>query len=168
MVLQVSIESFTEELKQHLQTNEVYLDSGPEGTVVTASQESCGFVLYASTDAAPEQVHTMLKENGLSVHQGRWHDVAIPEDQLHIPPYSIAAVAYHSAEEKPGLWVNVYSTEPAPIEVLHHLYEEFLATGEMSKIEFEDFIRITKPNVVLLSPQQIESFLRRQKSSDNA
>lgn len=76
------------------------------------------------------------------------------------PEAFIGAVAYQSEADEPGLWVDAYPTMPTQAQVLRGLYEDFQSTGEVNdQVSFEEFVRLAKPTVVVVSPNEVRSFV---------
>ena len=63
----------------------------------------------------------------------------------------------------PGVWVDAYSEQPSAAMALKGLYDEFRSTGEVGEISFEEFVRLALPNVVIVSPLEIEKFIESKE-----
>jgi hypothetical protein len=48
------------------------------------------------------------------------------------------------------------------MQVLKSLFDEFRDTGELDEISFEEFVRQANPNVVIVSPSELQSFLTQK------
>jgi hypothetical protein len=163
MTLQVSFEDFVETAKRLLQVEEAYVAVRDAGTLVTSANPDKSMILAALTPLHLEEATSALKEKKVKVFNGTWLN---PEEVL--APYLaadqtfIAAVAYRSSGDKAGVWVDAYPSLPTQVSVLKAMYEEFKSTGEMNGATFEEFVQLANPNVVIISPANIESFLRQK------
>src|SRR5450755_3879066 len=106
MTLSVSLEEFPAAAARVLKQKEAYVSSRGSGSIATAAGD--GKLVVAVSKLAPELVMDQLKTGGMSVHPGTWrlggeHDVE-DADNLYV-----AAVAYSTNEEKPGLWMDAFS-----------------------------------------------------------
>ena len=103
---------------------------------------------------------------GMEVAHGGWsHNVAGISDSLGELPY-IAAIAYKSSDEMPGLWVDAFSETPTVAVAIKALYDEFRDTGEIGDISLEEFVRVANPNVTIVGPNELERFLAAKSPCD--
>ena len=151
MVLTVPFEGFVEALRAHSGAKVAYVASLGGRTGVTALDQATGILVRSSTSLGVQEARQTLEGSGVTVREGAWGRSA----------QWVAAVAYKSAEETPGLWVDTYETKPTTGQVLAELYEEFRETGEVGDVSLEEFIRLADPNVVLLSPEEQAEFAQR-------
>lgn len=156
MVLTVPFEGFADALKAHSNAKVAYLSTAGSRTVVTALDPQSGVLVRASAATTLAEARTALEGAGIQVKEGAWGESAELPQALWV-----AAVAYKSGEDSPGLWVDTYETKPTTGQVLAELYEEFRETGEVGETSLEEFIRLADPNVVLVSPEQQAEFARR-------
>lgn len=166
MTLHVDLESFAAETKRHTGGQLAYISRMENKTHVTAASPATKIVVSASTKLSLEETKLMLKEQGLEVVQGVWDEAgSASADSLGQLPY-IAAIAYKSGEEMPGIWVDAYSEPPSPATALKGIYDEFRETGEVGDISFEEFVRLANPNIAILQPTDIERFLGQKSDCD--
>ena len=52
---------------------------------------------------------------------------------------------------------------PTQLTVLKTMYDEFRHTGDIEEVPFEEFVQFTNPNVVILSPAELESFAKQKE-----
>ncbi len=163
MTLHVPFEQFPHAVQRLLGTKDVYLAPHGYGTLVTAADGSNGILVMCATDHSPATAKTKLHKEGLEVFEGAWRltDEPPSEPQGSCEAF-IAAVAYKSGESTPGVWVDAYSTLPTQVQVLRAMYDEFRETGELPEVSFEEFVRLSEPNVVILSPNDLQSFLDKK------
>ncbi len=155
MTLTVPFEEFAPTVQRVLGQKEAYVTAHGRGTLATASKN--GDVVVASSKSAPAVVSEQLTEAGLTVHEGSWHT----EHQAHgheSEECYVAAVAYSSSDDKPGLWMDAYPDPPTGVQVLRAMYDELLSTGELQETSFEEFLRLANANVIILAPADIRSF----------
>jgi hypothetical protein len=161
MVLTVPFEGFAEALRAHSSVKVAYATTQGGRTVVTALDPSTGAVVRCQTPLAPPEAKAALGQAGIEVREGSWGDGSDIPQALWV-----AAVAYKSDEDTPGLWVDTYESKPTTGQVLAELYEEFRETGEVGDVSLEEFIRLADPNVVVLSPEEQAEFSRRSHGCD--
>jgi hypothetical protein len=164
MTLQVSFEQFPGTVKRLLNQEEAYVSAHDAGALVTSGKPDKGIVVASLTPYTPEVASASLKDLGLAVYEGTW---LTPEEILSgAPPTQqafIASVAYRAAGDKPGLWMDAYPTLPTQLTVLKAMYDEFRATGEVDEVPFEEFVQLANATVVIVSPAEVESFLKQKE-----
>lgn len=164
MTLQVSFDQFAETVKRLLNQQDAYVSVHMSGTLVTAATPEKALVIATLVSQKPETVTEELKERGMAVFTGTW---LTPEEVLApsagLTQTFIAAVAYKSSGDKAGVWVDAYPALPTQVTVLRAMYEEFRATGEVDEVGFEEFVQLANPNVVIVSPPELEAFLRQKE-----
>lgn len=156
MVLTVPFEGFADALKSHPGAKVAYVTTHGSRTVVTAADPQTGAILRCHALRQPGEVKSILEKAGVTVQEGMWGDRSEDPGALWV-----AAVAYKSDSDTPGLWVDTYESKPTTGQVLAELYEEFRETGEVGEVTMEEFIRLADPNVVILSPEEQAEFARR-------
>ena len=106
------------------------------------------------------EVKSRLEKDGFKVHEGSWTlDGEPPANVRDLAAVHFAAVSYLSAADQPGVWIDAFPSQPSQVQVMKTLYEEFRSTGEMPEVSFEEFVRIAKPNVVIVTPSEIGNYL---------
>lgn len=158
MVLRVDFDRFAEEVKTRLLGEPVYVSSVHGGTLATAGNAQ--MVILAKSRAQEEEVTKKLEASKLKVFRGLW-GVVLDDLEIEFEPIFVSAVAYRSEAAVPGIWLDAHHTEPQQPEILRRMYEEFLANGEIRDVSFEDFVIAMNPNVVVLSPAQLQRFADR-------
>lgn len=161
MVLNVPFEGFAEAMRAHTGAQAAFLSTLGIQTVVTAADPAKGVILRSSARMPLAAARAALESAGVKVHEGSWGEVADGG-----APLWVAAVAYRSSEDTPGLWVDTFETKPTTGQVLSELYEEFRETGEVGDVSMEEFIRLADPNVVVLSPEEQAEFARRTRGCE--
>lgn len=99
----------------------------------------------------------------MTIHRGSWSQgTDLPDREISISEAYVAAIAYQSSEHKPGIWVDAFPSLPTQVQALRALFDEFRATGEIAEVSFEEFVRLANPNVVIVGPAEIHSFLTQK------
>lgn len=165
MTLQVSFDQFPETVKRLLALEEAYLAPHTSGrTLVTSAKPDKSIVVASLTSMAGDLASEELTKAGMKVFHGTW---LMPEDIMtsDLAPTQtyIAAVSYKSSGERAGVWVDAYPALPTQVSVLRTMYDEFRQTGEMDDVTFEEFMQLGNPNVVIVSPAEVEAFLRQKE-----
>lgn len=164
MTLQVSFDRFAETVKRLLNLQEAYVVRHNPGTLVTAAKPEKSIVVASVAPTPVEVTTSQLKESGIEVFEGTWltAEEIMAQGEPEAKPY-IAAVSYRSSGDKAGVWVDAFPTMPTQVAVLRSMFEEFRATGELDEIPFEEFSTLANANVVIVSPAEIESYLRQKE-----
>jgi hypothetical protein len=157
MILQVPFPEFAITVHRLLKSKEAYVSARGSTTLATAATAGTTVVSLATTSMG--EARAVLESAGLEVYEGSWHTGAALDLEMNLSTPYVAAVSYVSQERTPGLWVDAYATLPTHIQVLRAMYDEFHETGQMGDVGFEEFTRLAKPNVVILSPEQLHGFV---------
>ncbi len=154
MVLRVAAEDFPEAVRRYAQTDEVFVSESGGTVNISAVDPETGVIVSAFSELKLSAVQEMLGAAGMKVKEGEWSRQ--PESAL--TEYYVAAVSYKSKDPSPGLWISAYPRQPTVMDVLRSVYDEFVETGEASKASFEQFLSSAKPNVLILSPDELRAF----------
>lgn len=157
MVLRVEPDIFIQELQDRLPGCRVYVQHFAGGVRLSAHSPETNLLLIADSSDTLEHVLQKLDDAEISHSAGMWQEVQDSTDEGAWP--YIGAVSYRSAEEKPGIWVDGYPEAPIPAEVLKRLFDELRASGELSDVSFEEFLRLTHANVVIVSPRELQKYV---------
>jgi hypothetical protein len=155
MNLRVPYSDFVRELRQRLPLAEVYLERSGMAVILTAGDVAAGFTLLSLAPVPLSEVQEMLTSEGLSFRPGRWF---VPDGATQILPH-VVAISYRSGEDKPGLWVEAYPYKPTPGHALGRLFDELTSDGYLENSSLDDFIRLAEPNVVILDPEELSTFM---------
>lgn len=164
MVLTLDFSDIVEAVRRHLPEAEAFLAPYRTGTLVTAGSPDRGVLLRSITGLRPEEARSMLEAEGLAVRNGTWSLDGVDGDEGEVgtAPFHVAAVAYQSGDGKPGLWMDASETPLTLAQVLRAMYDEFVGNGEVADVSLEAFIEAANPNVVILTPEDIERFARQK------
>lgn len=157
MILTVPYSEFLETAKR-FDIGEVFVEPAEKGVVLTGLLPNRDHVLRAWTEEDRTAVERELTPLGFLVLTGEWTRDAVSPDHT-LDRCWVAAVAYVSDKKMPGIWVDAFDAEPTPAQVLKAVYDEFLATGELNEVSMEEFVRLAEPNVVIVTPSSLKSFL---------
>jgi len=159
MTLHVDFDQLITEAKRHIKDPTFYVSRAEGKTRVSAADLQGGLIVSATPNLSVDAAIRELESHGFNAGRGRWSDgVDSASDNSSELPF-IAAVAYKSRDDMPGLWVDASLDHPTHASVLKAFYEEFQASGEIGSTTLEEFIRATTPNVVILAPSEIEKYL---------
>lgn len=165
MILHVEFDQFAPTVERLLHAKEAYIRHHGGTTVVSAAQPDKHAVVASSVRETVEHVRSRLEKEGFEVHEGEWTDAGeSPADRLGDRQCYIAAVSYVSREKMPGLWLDAYPAEPVTGSVLRAFYDELEGNGEIAEVSFEEFIRLANPNVVIIGPSEIQSYLNDKEN----
>ncbi len=160
MTLQVPFEDFARAVQQVAAVKEAFLTSHPSGCLITAANPATSAHVVSVSDLTLDAARASLEQAGLKVFEGIWSvdgDVELEQDPL--THAFVAAVSYASSQHVPGVWVDAYQELPNHVQVLRVMYDEFRETGELPDVSFEEFVRVSNPNVVLVSATQLRGYL---------
>jgi len=161
MVLTVAFDEFPEAARRAASTKEVYISPHGKGTFLTAADSRHDIIVAASTQLGPIGVKAQLEAAGLTVFEGAWSAYTASRNGAARFEAYVAAVAYSSRELSPGLWVDAFATTPQI--VLRAMYDEFRENDEIGDVSYEDFIKYAHPNVVILGPGEIDTYLQQKE-----
>jgi hypothetical protein len=160
MTLRVPFDGFVEAVRRNLATHDAYVHSDNARTIVSAGQGDKLMVVISSTQLPVEEVKTKLHGGGLHVFDGLW---SIGDDLELLEMPFLGAVSYRANKERTGIWLEAYPEEPSETRVLQDLFEEFKESGEIGDINFDQFEAASQASVIVLSPDQIETFLTAKR-----
>ena len=163
MVLTVPFDQFPAAAKV-AHGKDVFLSSQGSRVLVTLADISKNLIVVSTSDLPLEEAEAKLGAAGFNVSEGRWSDPSLAiEASVPASDAYVAAVAYQSRDSMPGLWMDAYPTQPTPQIVLRALYDEFKSNDEIGNASYEEFLKLAKPNVVILPPGEIATFLRQKE-----
>ncbi len=143
----------------------VYLARDSNLVLASAYDPEDRVIITTKTAEDWDSVRVQLGDRGHQVRIGIWSPQA---EALTLEDLHIAAIAYESAERRPGLWVDAFSYRPTPGDAVSRLLEEFLEDGSIEAVDADLFMKIAKPNVVILGPEDIQAFLARNPAKEEA
>jgi hypothetical protein len=159
MTLQVPFEAFAETAKRIADASEAFVIARAGTCIVTCASPAKGVHIVATCRKPLDEVKSALSEK-MRVFEGLWtEEVGFDIEDDPIVKAHVAAVAYQSSEHMPGIWVDVFPEQPTHIQALRAMFDEFTQTGEVTDVSFEEFIRQSNPNVVVVTPSQLRGFL---------
>lgn len=165
MILKVPHAAFVETCKR-MGITESYCEEQHGSTHVTALVPNSIHSVHSEFPMSLADTQGILSPTGIGAYEGHWQDSDSPQDswphKLHI-----AAVSYKSDKHPPGIWVDAYLSEPTPAQVLKSIYDEFRETGELLEVSMEEFVRLATPNVVIVSPSNIRTYLDSKSESES-
>ncbi len=153
--------------------------SGPAGYVLHVSyanpQEDLLIVaemLIGGRQEADDFAHK-LKQDGFKVFDGAWTmgsgtalgaAASAPAGPSSGPDsdFWIGAVAYKSAEDEPGVWVDVFVAQPTEEVVLKAMFDEFVRSGDLAESHYQDFLAEATPTVQVISARDVKSWLAKK------
>ncbi|HRJ27726.1 MAG TPA: hypothetical protein PLO61_09500 [Fimbriimonadaceae bacterium] len=162
MVLRIEIGSFADEVKARLNHHEAYVAPLGRRTLATAASPERDLMIAAQAPLSLAETSRLLESQGMKVTHGTWLLESFELDDTPPALGFVAAIAYRTQENKPGVWMDAFPQEPNPAEVLRALYDEFRETGELPEVSYEEFLRLAHPNVAVISPDEITRFLERK------
>ncbi|MEQ1821682.1 MAG: hypothetical protein ABL949_04165 [Fimbriimonadaceae bacterium] len=165
MVLKVAFDDFPASMVEYAVGSDAFLAELPAGCAVSAVNPQTGVIVSTVSDLDVVKARELLEASGLKVRVGAWtseaDDPIIGSGQTYV-----AAVAYRSRDFTPGLWMDAYPYEPSPSDVLREMYDEFLANGELKGGSFDEFTRLSFPNVVILKPEEISGYVAKKMGEE--
>jgi hypothetical protein len=138
---------------------DVFVSARGTGTMITVADVSKDLILSATSPEPPAAVQKQLKSEGFNVSFGIWTDGAVAAAGQPVQDAYLAAVSYRSASATPGLWLDAYPGKPTEQIVLRAMFDEFNANGEIETVTFEEFLTHANPNVVILSPDEVATYI---------
>lgn len=163
MTLTVPFDQFSKTIHRVLGIKEAYVASSGTGSIVSAATSEAGLIVVSRTDLNLDAAKSKLEHSGMTVFEGSWSlpSGAGSKDSPTFEPF-VVAVAYKSGESGPGVWLDAFPALPTQVQVLRSVYDEFRETGELPEVSFEEFVRLSDPNVVIASPNDLQSYLDKK------
>ncbi|GMV87554.1 MAG: hypothetical protein AMXMBFR81_04850 [Chthonomonas sp.] len=167
MVLHVPFPEFRRAVDRWVGAPVAYLEQVGPVVRATAANPLHRVLVCTDLSGGTEQAEARLREEGFEVHLGSWTEEGMGRlestDDGTVPRPFIAAVAFQSDEDRPGVWVDAYPYPPTEAQVLNAMHDEMTTNGEISEVAFETFVRLSKPTVAVLSPEEIANYARRRQ-----
>lgn len=160
MVLSVPLEGFVEACDQLQLPRSAWIARIGGRVRVTAVDSGLNVLVRCESARPLDSVRERLESAGFACRDGLWSSEAESE-AVPSTSYYVAAVAYVSEEERPGVWVDATVHRPSEGEVVARMYEEFRSAGEAPEMELDAFIKGVKASVVVLSPEEQDQFASR-------
>ena len=159
MTLRVPFEQFSETVRRVVGTDEAYVVPTDNGCICTAFDTAKRVRVLTKESGPAKAAKEKLEKAGMKIRPGYWAegDEDVPEPTPQVP--FVAAVSYDATNHHPGVWVDAYDVLPTPAQVLRAMFEEFSDTGELHDVSFEEFVRLAKPNVVIVTPSELISYV---------
>lgn len=159
MTLRVPFELFSETVRRVVGTDEAYLVPTESGCICTAFDIGKRVRVLTKQAGPSNAIKEKLEKAGMKIRPGYWAegDEDVPEPAPAVP--FIASVSYQATNHQPGVWVDAYESLPTVAQVLRAMYDEFTDTGELHDISFDEFVRLAHPNVVIVTPSELVSYV---------
>ena len=154
VTLRVPFDGFAEAIKRFGGGTVAYVEAQGTQTVLTASM--AGSCIVSVAHLSVDRTMEKLQQQGIQCAPGRW--IVDGSEEFGVAAPFVAAVAYKTDEDRPGLWVDAYEQAPNDMDVLRAMYEEFTATGQVGEMDFESFLNEVKATVVVVSPEQLAQY----------
>jgi len=155
MTLRVPFDGFADAVRQFGEGVVAYVEAEGAYCVVTAAHR--GDRLVSRAPLSVERAMAKLREAGLEPRVGRWVEDEEVGDHGATP--FVAAVAYRTDEDKPGVWVDAFAELPTEVDALRAMYDEFTATGQVAEIDFEKFVTDIRATVVVVTPTELAEYV---------
>ena len=164
MTLRVPFEQFSETVRRVVGGKEAFLFPTDSGCVCTAFDVAKRVRVLSKEPGPPNAAKEKLEKSGMVVRSGYWAegDEDVPEPTAPVP--YIASVSYQAGNHQSGIWVDAYESLPTVAQVLRALFDEFSETGELGEVSFEEFVRLARPNVVIVTPSELASYLSAKEA----
>lgn len=159
MTLRVPFDLFSETVRRVVGTDEAYLVATDAGSICTAFDTNKRVRVLTKQAGPANATKEKLEKAGMKIRPGYWAegDEDVPEPAPTMP--YVAGVSYHTNNSQPGVWVDAYDALPTVALVLRAMYDEFTDTGELQDVSFDEFVRLARPNVVIVSPAELISYV---------
>jgi hypothetical protein len=148
--LRIPLSSFVAACTRH-NIPHVYLHTEMGETELVGWSPTGGSILSSSATPRAE-IEQILTQGKIEFSEGR-----SAEAGAHHPMW-VAAVAYRSRDDAPGLWVDALPHEPRTGDVLERFHRELTEDGEMVGLTLAEFLNLARPTVVVLSPEEQSRF----------
>ncbi len=164
MTLTVPFAQFTDAVRRELAVKSVYIHAKGAWVVVTAANVNTGASVQSTTRLPADKIRETLKKDGFLVNDGSWATIVETElPETHSPLLTVVAIGYSSADNVPGVWVDAFPEEPAKVDALRAMFDEFRQSGELDDVPFEEFLRLSNPNVTIVSGAELAKYLASKR-----
>lgn len=157
MTLRVPIEEFAAAARDVIGTDRAYAQEGAGGTSLSAGSSGSSAILLCADPRPLSAIRPELEKEGIKVFRGQWSLDGAAE--IIAIPY-VTAVAYRTGGERPGVWLDAHSDSRPSGAVLQACYDDFVASGEIRDVTFEQFLEAAAPTVVEVAPESLVGFVR--------
>ncbi|MCA0359717.1 MAG: hypothetical protein LCH41_01550 [Armatimonadetes bacterium] len=163
MRLETDWDGFVAELRDRWPRGaRVYLERRGGFTLASAADTEANLVIVCREAVALETIQRNLLDKGHEVRRGRW------ADDNEAPGFGdiwIAGVAYVSDEKRPGLWMDAFPYSPSQSDILTSMLTEFNEDGTLDPMDNDEFAAFAQPNIVVLDPAEIQTFVSHHGKS---
>jgi len=139
----------------------VHLSYGIPGTSTIILAET----IIGDEDDFSDIMHK-LKSAGIESARGTWTDsigpAIAPGSDAPTGRFWVGAVAYKSDEDAPGIWMDAFTGEPSDDAVLRSMFDEFLKSGDLAGVNYDDFIHDSAPTVQVVASSEVQGWLRNK------
>jgi len=166
MTLYVPFDEFPAAARRFSDEKRIYVQAVEGGSLLTLAHPVSDRVLAANTPLSAEKVRAALEPEGFEVLQGCWGpDPSVAPGSVSLSEAFIGAVAYESSDNRPGVWIDAFPSQPTQVQVIQAMFNEFVRTGEAPEIPFEEFVRLAKPTTAVVTPVEIAHYLESKTQS---
>lgn len=164
MTLCVPFDQFVPTIRRLIGSDaHAYLKPHGTLTLITAAAPEQNLLVLCRHREGLAKTREDLKLQKVESFDGSWIDGSpLPQEEEQAAVPHIGAIAYKTDDETPGVWVDAFAEPPTEVMVLRAMYDEFSETGEVGDVSFEEFVRLSSANVVVVSPEQIAGFLKQK------
>lgn len=130
--------------------------------IVTAVNTDSRIIVRSVTEGRMETVRQSLQKEGFTVEEGMW---TLEEDSVtgtFGPLIYVSAISYLASPAKPGIWVDAFPEPVTPSQAIRAMYDELCADGEVHDMSFEEFVDMARPHAVVVTPAELEDFLKQK------
>lgn len=156
MTLRVLYKGFPDAVRRTLGITECYLLPVGGALILTAGHAEKATVIVCNVMGRQETITKELHSAGMHVYEGIW---SVDDDQEILQLPFVAAVAYKSIGDKPGVWIDAFPHVPTEVQVLEAMYEDLKSTGELESVTVEEFLKHTVANVGIVSPEELREYI---------
>lgn len=154
MILRVPLAEFARAAREVCGAERGYATGHRLGSLLTAGGRGAIVMAKSAEPVGPEL-------DGLPISEGQW---TREESAEPTGAFFIAAVAYATGTQKPGLWLDASSESRTSAEIVQALYDEFSEGGEIEEMTFDQFVEAAHPTVIELSPEDLAQYLAAKEA----
>jgi len=165
MVLTIPFHDFAFEARERFVGEPIFLVGIQNRTLVSVSNgKQDGTILQAWSQEHSLAVKTKLELAGFKVREGRWSESESDEgssgagSNLHV-----YAIAYKSENGSPGLWIDAGFDSKSEAETMRNFFDELRDNEEITKVSFEEFVRLADAKVMVFTPSELHDFALDEK-----
>ncbi len=160
MILELEFKEFIEYiLNQKDLEKDVFYQQKGDRLVLTINGKKKDCVVRCNTGFNLQEIEIEFADLGFRLRKGRWFYA--DEVKGVDLGYWLTVISYPTTKDTPGIWVDMSYEKPTTQKALKKMYEEFVHSGDLSEISFDDFNSHPGFHVMFLPSSALKRLLEK-------